>query len=174
MIMLKGAVQTEDIVLAPGDFYFGSGQVRLHTILGSCIAITMWHPSRRIGGMCHYLLPKRGQHSRGAHGHFADDAIAMFLREIRSRKCAPEEFEVKIFGGGSMFRLPYEQASWLNVPQNNINSAAELLRKHHFSITAQDVGGDQHRKIFFELWNGHVWMKYGQSSAERELRDGTY
>lgn len=164
MLTLKQTNESEDIVLAPGGFYFGSGKVRLHTILGSCVAITLWHPSRRIGGMCHYLLPKRGAHSQGAFGHFADDAIDMFLKEIRGRQCKPEEFDVKVFGGGSMFRLPYEQASWLNVPKNNIDRAAELLKKHCFSVKAQDVGGCQHRKIFFELWNGNVWMKYVQKT----------
>jgi hypothetical protein len=46
-----------DIFLQPGEFYFGDHETRIRTLLGSCVAITMWHPRLRIGGMCHYLLP---------------------------------------------------------------------------------------------------------------------
>ncbi|MBL8511280.1 MAG: chemotaxis protein CheD, partial [Betaproteobacteria bacterium] len=50
-----------DIFLQPGEFYFGDADTRIRTLLGSCVSITMWHPTRRIGGMCHYMLPTRGR-----------------------------------------------------------------------------------------------------------------
>lgn len=40
-----------ETVLAPGDVVFETRPVRLRTLLGSCVAITFWHPHRRIGGM---------------------------------------------------------------------------------------------------------------------------
>ena len=40
-----------EIFLQPGDFYFGGADTRIRTILGSCVSITMWHPTRLIGGM---------------------------------------------------------------------------------------------------------------------------
>ena len=40
------------VLLGAGDFYFGSGHTRVSTLLGSCVSITLWHPRRRIGGMC--------------------------------------------------------------------------------------------------------------------------
>jgi chemotaxis protein CheD len=32
----------------------------IRTVLGSCVSITLWHPVKRVGGMCHFLLPTRG------------------------------------------------------------------------------------------------------------------
>lgn len=45
------------VTLQPGEFHFGGANTRIQTLLGSCVAITLWHPIRRIGGMCHYMLP---------------------------------------------------------------------------------------------------------------------
>ena len=30
---------------------------RISTLLGSCVSITLWHRAKRIGGMCHYMMP---------------------------------------------------------------------------------------------------------------------
>ena len=51
-----------EIFLQPGEFYFGDAATRIRTLLGSCVAITLWHPARMIGGMCHYMLPNRQKH----------------------------------------------------------------------------------------------------------------
>ena len=51
------------VVLRPGDFYFGGGRTRISTLLGSCVSITLWHPQRHVGGMCHYLLARRNGQS---------------------------------------------------------------------------------------------------------------
>jgi chemotaxis protein CheD len=46
-------------MIMPGQWHFGPEQITVKTLLGSCVALTLWHPQRRIGGMCHYLLPDR-------------------------------------------------------------------------------------------------------------------
>lgn len=154
---------TTDVVLRPGEFYFGGGRTRVHTLLGSCVAITLWHPARRIGGMCHYLLATRGLNQRLSEGHYADEAVQMFLHEVKRARTEPCEYEVKMFGGGNMFRASSPHATALNVSQSNIHSGALLLRRNGFCIKATDVGGSHHRKIYLELWNGDVWVQRGGS-----------
>jgi len=56
---MKSRTPAHEIVLHPGDWWFGGGDTRARTVLGSCIAITLWHPQLRVGGMCHYMLPQR-------------------------------------------------------------------------------------------------------------------
>ena len=154
-----------DINLAPGEFYFGGGYTRIHTLLGSCIAITMWHPHKLIGGMCHYLLPSRGGNQRLAQGFYADEAVNMFLGAVREAATRAGDYEVKVFGGGNMFEAFNNHTSRINVPQNNIAAGANMLKLHGFKVKATDVGGSFHRKIFLELWNGDVWVQRG---ANRE------
>lgn len=49
-----------EVILQPGELFFGKEDVVVKTLLGSCIAITLWHPEQKQGGMCHYMLPTRG------------------------------------------------------------------------------------------------------------------
>jgi len=49
--------QLVEVVLGPGDLYFGDRRTRIRTLLGSCVAVTLWHPKAQIGGMCHYMMP---------------------------------------------------------------------------------------------------------------------
>lgn len=156
-----------EVTLAPGEFFFGGGHTRIHTLLGSCVAITLWHPQRHIGGMCHFLLPTRGHNQRLSQGHYADEAVEMFLQEISKTHTRPRDYEVKIFGAGNMFAALGHTSGVLNVPQNNAQSAARLMAQHGFQIKARDVGGTRHRKIYLELWNGDVWVQRGGNNHER-------
>lgn len=160
--------RTTDITLKPGEFHFGGGRTRIHTLLGSCVAITLWHPTKLIGGMCHYLLSTRGLNQRLSEGHYADEAVQLFLHEIRRAHTRPQEYEVKLFGGGNMFEALRDRGGAVNVSQSNIQSGALLLRQHGFRIKATDVGGNGHRKIYLELWNGDVWVQRGGVAQGRD------
>jgi chemotaxis protein CheD len=161
-----------EIFLQPGDFYFGDVNTRIRTILGSCVSITMWHPTRLIGGMCHYLLPSRPKEAGDAlDGHYADEAMKMFLQEIRAAKTHPAEFRVKVFGGGNMFlkskqvdlgKSPVSRSGKkfdMDVAGTNVLVARSLITSNGFKIDAEDSGGDGHRQLIFDIWSGHAWVR---------------
>jgi len=165
-----------DIFLQPGDFYFGDKETRISTLLGSCVAITLWHPKKLIGGMCHYMLPTSPfrQNPLQLDGKYAEDAMKFFLQEIKAAGTLPCEYQAKIFGGGNMFstitntshctpsyRHCIESFACKNVSCKNTLMAPFLLKKNGFKITNQDLGGTQHRKVIFEVWNGDVWLRKG-------------
>ena len=152
--------QIIDVFLAPGEFFFGDADTRIRTILGSCVAITLWHPVRRIGGMCHYMLPTRGESQpTGLDGRYGDEAIELFGHEVRRNRSRPSEYEVKVFGGGNMFpdKSRYEA---LAVGLRNISVGLELLQKRGFTVKARHLAGIGHRNIVFEAWTGDVWLKH--------------
>lgn len=149
-----------EIFLQPGDFYFGDAHTRIRTVLGSCISITMWHPVLHIGGMCHYMLPSRGvKKNDGLQGKYADEAIQLFLIEARRHKTEPKDYQVKLFGGGSMFfdtHSKYHEG----VSVRNIEAAQRLLMHHNLTLTSHHVGLRGHRNVIFDIWTGHVWVRY--------------
>jgi len=159
-----------DIFLQPGDFYFGDRDTRIRTILGSCVAITIWHPKKHIGGMCHYMLPSRGKHhsqvKHARHGHapseldgrYAEDAMHLFLHEIKKSHTKVSEFQVKIFGGGNQF--PDQDKRVFSVPDRNMDIGRSLLNQYGFVITNEHMGGNGRRNIMFDLWSGDVWVKH--------------
>ena len=150
-----------DIFLQPGEVYFGDKDTRIRTLLGSCVAITLWHPLLRIGGMCHFLLPTNSLANVGSQldGRYADQAMLMFLQELGRSNTEASEYEVKIFGGGSQF-ITNAKHGGLSVPDKNISAGTALLKKYGFKVKAGDLGGTGHRNVIFDVWSGHVWLRH--------------
>jgi len=161
-----------EIFLQPGDFYFGDQNTRIRTLLGSCISIVMWHPKLLIGGMCHYMLSSRGNKNISKlDGRYGDEAILMFFSEAIRNNSNPNDYIVKIFGGGNMFsksksHVPCMEApcdavihSCRNVACKNEIKGVSLLEDYGFSITSKDLRGICSRNIIFDIWNGDVWVR---------------
>jgi chemotaxis protein CheD len=142
------------VYLGPGDFCFGEGKLRITTLLGSCVAILLWHPLAAHGGMCHYMLPSRGK-LRGESapdGKYGDEAMELFLRELKKRRTVPTQYRVSIYGGGNMFDA--DAATKMDIGQQNIGMAHSLLDQYGFTVTYDHLGSFGHRKIEFDVWSG--------------------
>ncbi len=154
-----------EIFLNPGDFHFSDGNVRIHTLLGSCVAITLWHPVFRCGGMCHFLLPVRQKSeaaSSALDGRYGDEAMELFVMEIARFNTRPGEYQAKIFGGGKMFHA-LKKGKVPCVGENNIRQARSLLLAAGFGVVAEDVDGSGHRRVIFDLNDGSVWVRHEKS-----------
>ena len=153
-------METMDIVrevyLKPGDFCFGEGKLRISTVLGSCVSITLWHPMLGHGGMCHYMLPSRNQ-PRGnlaLDGKYGDEAMELFMLELNKRRTVPAQYQVNLYGGANMFNEPAPKG--LDIGQQNIEMAYRLLDEYGFTLTYNHLGSFGRRKIAFDVWSGEV------------------
>lgn len=152
-----------EVFLNPGDTWFGGGRTRVRTLLGSCVAITLWHPSRKIGGMCHYMLGDRPASRTGApDGRYAPDAIDLLLQAMTRHGSRPSEYQAKLFGGGRMFDLPSNARDVKGVHDRNIEAAESLMRANDIKVVARHLGGDGHRTLLFDVWTGNVWMRHAR------------
>lgn len=158
-----------EIFLQPGEVYFGDRNTRIRTLLGSCVAVVMWHPERLLGGMCHYMLPTcRGQIHHAPDGHYADEAMELMMREIRNAGTRPGEYRVKLFGGGKMFAT---QVCEEHVGEKNIEIARVLMKQYGFTVCSEYLGGVGYITILFDIWSGNVWVR--QQAAESGRHSGT-
>jgi len=161
-----------EIFLQPGEFYFGDRSTRIRTILGSCVSITMWHPTLLTGAMCHYMLASRpGRRGKDLDGKYGEDAILMFFRAAVEAGTNPKDYIIKVFGGGNMFPTqsvhmpcatrPCEEMihACRNVSCKNSMIGRALLKQHGFNIAAEHVGGHGHRQVIFDIATGHVWVR---------------
>lgn len=169
--MNRAPADVLEIFLQPGEFYFGEDKTRIRTLLGSCVAITLWHPRLRVGGMAHYMLPQRPNRSRDQplDGRYAEEVMLMFQRELQDTRTRPGEYQVKLFGGGRMFAYAQRAKRHVDVSDRNVETGRQLIAQHGFTIHAEDLGGDGHRNVVFDLWSGDVWLK----KAVRTLSGGS-
>lgn len=161
------------VVLKPGEFFFGASGEKVKTLLGSCVAISLWHPQRRIGGLCHYLLPSDPRRSRQKpDGRYADQALELFMAQVEQTATLPGEYEVKIFGGGNMF--PGLSGSGINIGLKNIEAARALLKAHQFRPAAEHVGREGHRTVILDLATGHTWVRWQDDSESQATGNGGF
>lgn len=155
-----------EIFLHPGEFHFGTAPGRIGTLLGSCIAVTIWHPLHRYGGMCHILLPNRPHaHDGQLDCRYADEAVARFANELKTCRVLPSTCQVRLFGGGSILVTP--DANGPGVGTRNIEATRTALLKHGFQIMTEDVGGNQKRRLVLDLSNGHAWTVQPQTPSRQ-------
>ena len=141
------------------DYAVGKGDTILSTIgLGSCVAIAIYDPATRIGGLAHILLPAEGlSRDSSTPAKFPGTAVPMLLSEMR-KLGAHGPFSARLVGGSSMFGtlLP---ASGINMGERNVAASRQALARAGVTLEAQDVGGDHGRSVYFRLADGRVTVR---------------
>ncbi|HSC69519.1 MAG TPA: chemotaxis protein CheD [Cellvibrio sp.] len=154
----------------PGEWYFGAEYERLHTVLGSCVALTAWHPRLRIGGMCHYLLasepkPKSLHQTQAADSkpgsgsdcRYAVHALAQMKKAMQAF-ADMREYQLGIFGGGDMFA----SSAPTSIGSANIAYAIQWLRREKLQSLQTDVGGKISRSLMLVMATGEIQLKHYQ------------
>ncbi len=160
-----------DIFLAPGELFVGDASFKIRTILGSCVSITLWHPTLRVGGMSHFLLPTRGSAvaADGLDGRYGDEALALMFRDLKAAGANPAQCEAKIFGGGNMFpgnqHARGHQALGISVGKRNGEAARNMLKQHGIEVVTESLFGVGHRQIIFDVSKGDVWSRQVRPSS---------
>jgi chemotaxis protein CheD len=164
---------SERIFVNPGEIYFGHGDERIETLLGSCVAITFWHPARRLGGMCHFLLPNR-IHGKvpvySGDGRYGDEALQFMIEEVAARRTRLSDYQIKVFGGGRIFANEHSGAS---IGEANARFALSALREIDLPVAGQDVAGEGYRYLRFDLATGDVWVRRGRGLPVTSRRPET-
>ena len=162
------------VFLHPGDFCFTNKQSHIHTLLGSCISITLWHPKLHIGGMCHFTLPrfpgKKPSESK-LDGRYADDVMKMFKKETAKYKTNLTEYEAKIFGGGNMIKSKGQNIDD-SIGSKNATTAMTLLMQENVNILVAHVGEFGHRRLVFDTASGEVWVRHIDSESKGHALNG--
>ena len=153
------------IILHAGDYCFDKSGAHMHTLLGSCVSITLWHPQKRIGGMCHYALPTRFERNDDRlNPRFGDDCMELFKRSAKRHHTALSEYQAKVFGGGNMYkkvkRNPIDDVERQPVGEKNVAAAFTLLMAEGLEIQVAHVGEFGYRRIIFDVDSGDVWVKF--------------
>ncbi len=160
---------SKKVFLHPGDFCFTRDPIHIHTLLGSCISITLWHPRLKIGGMCHFTLPRypgKQTPDRKLDGRYADDVMEMFRLEASRCGTRLPEYEAKIFGGGNMMRSEGENVED-SIGSKNAATAMQLLMRENVDILVAHVGEFGHRRLVFEVDTGDVWVRHTETGGVR-------
>lgn len=166
---LAGA-RGQHLVLMPGQMHLGRQAASLRTLLGSCVAITLWHPGLRIGGMCHYLLPARQRRAGEApDGRYGDEAVEAMVQRLRALGAEPADFVAHLYGGADTLASANGGLRF-NIGERNIEQGWTLIDRYGFQLEGVDVGEDVPRVVSLSMADGAVQMRRGNGRAPQHLR----
>lgn len=158
--------------LVPGGLYVSGEDEILTTVLGSCVSACIRDVKNSIGGMNHFMLPNA---EAGASldpesaGRYGGHAMKLLIDGIVAQGGRPENFEIKIFGGGQITE------GAIDVGAQNIDFIRRYLQEATLDIAAEDLGLAFPRKINYFVRSGRVMVKklralHSRSIAAEEQR----
>ena len=121
--------------------------------LGSCVAVFVYDPRVRVGGMAHILLPGPPKGSADHAGRYATTAVAAVVAE--SIRLGATALLAKVTGGSRMFAYDAHKDR-PTVGDKNVEAALGALREAGVEIIATDVGGDHGRTVVADLQDGSL------------------
>ncbi len=162
-------MRASPVYLKPGDLCHAESPSVVSTILGSCVAVTMFNPGTRVGSICHAMLPRNPSPRGGETFRYVDSSILYMVKRFRALGVRTNETEVKLFGGADV--LEYRGENGASVGRQNIEIALETIGKAGLRLIVSDVGGKVGRRLCFYTHTGEVLLKRMAWSAAqtREL-----
>jgi chemotaxis protein CheD len=146
--------------LNPGDLIVADRPALLVTILGSCVAATMFHRRLGLGAMCHGMLPESDTDGGRERFRYVSDAIRHMAEQFRAAGAKPQEIEVKLFGGADVLQGDDRRGcSPATVGARNVQAALEALEAEGLTVRASELRGCNGRKILFNTETGDVFLK---------------
>lgn len=149
----------EDVEVHVGEMAAAQGSGTLCASgIGSCVIVTLYDRTRRVGALAHALLPTspgpRDEKSSAGDTKYVDAAIDKMLERMSAYGVKKKNLEAKIAGGANMFA---EFQS--NVGKDNVAAARAKLKAEGIELVGEVVGGHIGRSVEFCVASGIVTAK---------------
>lgn len=144
------------LFLGPGDLRSAEGVGQLRTLLGTCVSVCVWHPSK-YGIMCHFLLPMQPdfmQQKFGPQNRYGNVALNEMLRMLRLRGIDKSACQWWVFGGSSKTLMPTQ------IGVQNFDYARDFLSQHHIKAMMNPAAGPM--TVILDVKTGKCVLKHNQ------------
>jgi chemotaxis protein CheD len=140
------------ISLYIGEVAASQSPIVMDTLLGSCVAVCMYDPKLRIGGMNHILLPKcqAGDNSSRCGVH----AMELLINELMKLGGEKIRFVAKAFGGANVF--PGMKMS--PIGEGNAIFVRQFLATEKIPLVAERMGGNHAIRLYFHTDTGKAFV----------------
>lgn len=126
------------------------------TLLGSCVAVCLYDPRLRIGGMNHFLLPSRTNATNADTDVIlnGDYAMEVLVNGLLDKGASKGRLVAKAFGGGTIV-----SAIRMAIGERNADFAHEWLDREGIPLVASDFSGPWSRKVVFVPQTGDAFCR---------------
>lgn len=142
------------IYLHAGQLATAAEPTAITTVLGSCVAVCLYDPLARVGGMNHFLLPHHVERERSAR--FGTVAVPQLVEAVVRAGASRGGLVAKVFGGASLLATGTRGR---RLGEENAVLALRLLEEAGVRVLERDVGGARGRKLVFLTDEGAAWVR---------------
>jgi chemotaxis protein CheD len=136
--------------------------------LGSCIAVVIWDPVTKVGGLLHFMLPDssvdRISGGRDNPYRYADTGTPMLFRTAYQQGAEKRRLLVRLAGGAAVV----DDEGVFNIGKRNYAVLRKILWKAGVMVHGEDVGGSNSRTVRLEVGTGRFFIR-GPGEGEKEL-----
>lgn len=122
--------------------------------LGSCIAVAVWDPRVKVGGLAHFMLPS-GPVSNTSPVKFIDTGLDTFLKALEAKGAVLNRSVFKAAGAAAMLTI----GGGLAIGKRNAESMEAALTKRGYKLAATALGGNAGRTVQLEVADGRFLIK---------------
>ncbi len=152
------------IFLKPGELCVSEKPARVTTILGSCIAITMFDAAQGVAAICHAVHPCCRHQATCADAcrkqlAYVPCVIPRMITLLRDFDVAAAGLEIKLFGGAAILTAEDDTGSGHSIGRRNVTVALDALHGLGLRLKIVESGGQYGRKLIFDTATGDVWVR---------------
>ncbi len=129
--------------------------------LGSCIALAVWDPRTKVGGLAHFMLPN-GPANSGSPVKFIDPGLDSFFTAVEAKGAVLSRSSLKAAGAAAMLTV----GGGLGIGKRNSEAMTAALAARGLSLTASAFGGTAGRTVQLEVVDGRFLIKSLSSVTE--------
>lgn len=122
--------------------------------LGSCVAVTVYSPSRLVAGMIHIALPAKliSDNSSDSFGYYADVGLPIFVNEILYKYgCDKNDLIIGLYGGAAS-----KKEDIFDIGPRNTMTIIKIFQSLKMYPAVNDTGGHISRTIHMSVMTGGV------------------
>lgn len=158
------------VVVGIGDCKVTDEPVEMVTYaLGSCIAVVIWDPVARVGGLLHFMLPEsavdRDTQGRANPYRYADTGTPLLFRAAYEKGAEKRRLVVRLAGGANVV----DAGGVFNIGRRNYAAVRKILWKAGVLVHGEDVGGAVSRTVRLEVATGRCTVST-PAGGTRELK----
>jgi len=124
--------------------------------LGSCVAVIIYDPLLKMGGIVHALLPKAPDNCESPE-KYADSGTRKLVKELLAKGATKERLVAKMVGGAQMFSNLNLSIS--DIGKHNIEEVKKTLRELGIRLAAESIEGNRGRSAYLDAQTGTVTVE---------------
>lgn len=145
-----------------GELYVTNRPMVLKTVLGSCVAVSMFDKKSGVAGMNHIVLPGEyidhlGQTVifKGDDTRYGNVALRVMLTRMQELGSSNERIIANMVGGSYMWPC----SNKVDVPKMNVDYARKFLAEHRIKVVNEVVFKKNALRVFLNTVSGRLTVE---------------